>query len=201
RLRARRLPARGGYAGEPAPRGIRGGVRARLVPVDREQHLLSVLQRVHLRRLGRGDVRREPPDGAACAGAAGGPDLRHDHRGGSRAVPQQLEPPRRDRLRRRLAPDSRGIPVFPRLTVSRVPLAVAAFHVLLLTPSIGAAQRSTVNFDRGWRFHLGDVAGAQDPTFPDSGWPLLDVPHDWSIEGAFSDTNRAGPAGGALPGG
>ena len=85
--------------------------------------------------------------------------------------------------------------------MSRVPLAVAAFHVLLLTPSIGAAQRSTVNFDRGWRFHLGDVAGAQDPTFPDSGWPLLDVPHDWSIEGAFSDTNRAGPAGGALPGG
>ena len=80
-------------------------------------------------------------------------------------------------------------------------MVVAALQVLLLTPSLGAAQRSTVNFDRDWRFHLGDVPGAQAPAFADSGWRLLDVPHDWSIEGEFSDTNRAGAAGGALPGG
>ncbi|PYO26141.1 MAG: glycoside hydrolase family 2, partial [Gemmatimonadetes bacterium] len=74
---------------------------------------------------------------------------------------------------------------------------------LLVAPFTAAAQgqRATLAFDRAWRFHLGDVAAAQDPTFDDSGWRTLDLPHDWSIEGTFSDTNPAGPSGGALPGG
>ena len=63
------------------------------------------------------------------------------------------------------------------------------------------AQRETQSFDRGWRFHLGDVAGAQQPGFADAAWRKLDLPHDWSIEGAFSEQNPAGVAGGALPGG
>jgi beta-galactosidase len=62
-------------------------------------------------------------------------------------------------------------------------------------------QRQTVDFDRGWRFHLGDAPGAQEAAFDDAGWRMLDVPHDWSIEGAFSPNNPAGVAGGALPGG
>lgn len=64
-----------------------------------------------------------------------------------------------------------------------------------------AGQRAILDFDRDWRFHLGDVPGAEEPTFVDIGWRHLDVPHDWSVEGAFSDTNPAGVAGGALPGG
>jgi beta-galactosidase len=74
---------------------------------------------------------------------------------------------------------------------------------LLVAPFTAAAQgqRATLAFDRAWRFHLGDVAAAQDPTFDDSGWRTLDLPHDWSIEGEFSDTNPAGASGGALPGG
>jgi beta-galactosidase len=63
------------------------------------------------------------------------------------------------------------------------------------------AQRQTQNFDRGWRFHLGDVQGAQQPGFADAAWRKLDLPHDWSIEGAFSEQNPAGVGGGALPGG
>jgi beta-galactosidase len=63
------------------------------------------------------------------------------------------------------------------------------------------AQRQTQSFDRGWRFYLGDVAGAQEPAFVDSSWRRLDLPHDWSIEGAFSEQNPAGVGGGALPGG
>jgi beta-galactosidase len=43
----------------------------------------------------------------------------------------------------------------------------------------GARERS---FDEGWRFVRGDVSGAQAPAFDDSGWRLLDLPHDWSIE-------------------
>ena len=47
--------------------------------------------------------------------------------------------------------------------------------------SAGAAAR-TVSFDAGWRFALGDPAGAERPGFDDSSWRTLDVPHDWSIE-------------------
>ena len=63
------------------------------------------------------------------------------------------------------------------------------------------AQRQTQNFDHGWRFHLGDVPGAQEAKFDDARWRTLDVPHDWSIEGEFSEQNPAGASGGALPGG
>src|SRR5512143_653309 len=76
-------------------------------------------------------------------------------------------------------------------------LALLALGVgLSVTP-----PRVILDFDRDWRFHLGDIAGAQEPTFDDAGWRRLDLPHDWSIEGAFSDTNPAGAGGGALPGG
>jgi len=76
-----------------------------------------------------------------------------------------------------------------------------AFLVLLLAAFPAAAQRRSLAFDRDWRFHLGDVSGAQEVAFDDPGWRPLDLPHDWSIEGAFSDTNPAGANGGALPGG
>jgi beta-galactosidase len=47
-----------------------------------------------------------------------------------------------------------------------------------------AADRVTINFDRDWRFHLGDLEDGQSADFDDSAWRKLDVPHDWSIEGA-----------------
>lgn len=37
-------------------------------------------------------------------------------------------------------------------------------------------------FNEDWRFHRGDAAGADAVAFDDSGWRVLDVPHDWSIE-------------------
>ena len=75
---------------------------------------------------------------------------------------------------------------------------------LLFAPysaAVAQRERTVLAFDRAWRFHLGDLPGAQQATFADSGWRTLDLPHDWSIEGAFSDTNPAGASGGALPGG
>ncbi len=60
---------------------------------------------------------------------------------------------------------------------------------------------NTVSFDKGWRFHWGDVTNGQDPQLDDSQWRTLDLPHDWSIEGEFSEKNPATPGGGALPGG
>src|SRR5438309_9076501 len=73
--------------------------------------------------------------------------------------------------------------------------------VLVIVASPLAAQRKTEKFDSSWRFHLGDAPGAQDVAFDDAAWRTLDVPHDWSIEGEFSEQNPAGPEGGALPGG
>jgi signal recognition particle subunit SEC65 len=40
-------------------------------------------------------------------------------------------------------------------------------------------------FNFNWRFHLGDLPDAFNPAFNDAAWRLLDVPHDYSIEGAF----------------
>lgn len=61
--------------------------------------------------------------------------------------------------------------------------------------------RVTLNFDADWRFLKDDAPGAERPEFDDSAWRRLDVPHDWSIEGPFSQTNATGPGGGFLPAG
>jgi beta-galactosidase len=58
-----------------------------------------------------------------------------------------------------------------------------------------------VNFDASWRFHLGDVTGAQAATFDDSAWTALNVPHDWSIALPFNQGSAAGAGGGYLDGG
>ena len=64
-----------------------------------------------------------------------------------------------------------------------------------------AQHRVTVDFDRGWKFHLGDVPNGEAASLNDATWRSLDLPHDWSIEGTFSAANPAGASGGALPGG
>jgi beta-galactosidase len=55
-----------------------------------------------------------------------------------------------------------------------------------------------VSFNEDWRFHLGDLDGK---SADDSQWRKMDLPHDWSIEGEFSEKHPAGTGGGALPGG
>ena len=66
---------------------------------------------------------------------------------------------------------------------------------------VSAQTRSVADFDKGWHFHLGDVSGAENPATEDAAWRVLDLPHDWSIEGKFAKENPATPEGGALPGG
>jgi beta-galactosidase len=81
-------------------------------------------------------------------------------------------------------------------------LTIALF--LLVVSSIAFANSrpgKRVSFNQGWRFHLGDVANAQDTGLDDSQWRQLDLPHDWSIEGEFSENAPSGTGGGALPGG
>jgi beta-galactosidase len=59
--------------------------------------------------------------------------------------------------------------------------------------------REKLNFDAGWFFSKGDVAGAEKPEFDASGWRPLDLPHDWSIEGPFDPKNPGGASVGYLP--
>jgi beta-galactosidase len=64
-----------------------------------------------------------------------------------------------------------------------------------------AQPRTTELFTKAWHFNLGDVRDGKNPSLDDSQWRLLDLPHDWSIEGKFRKDNPAGIGGGALPGG
>jgi beta-galactosidase len=88
-------------------------------------------------------------------------------------------------------------------------LVVLAFSSMPRQASIRAAApagsqspvRVNTSFDGDWRFSTGDAEGAERPEFDDAAWRKLDVPHDWSIEGAFDERNPAGKAGGFLPAG
>ena len=75
----------------------------------------------------------------------------------------------------------------------------------LVTGNTGAkgqsAERIEASFDWGWRFFQGDPEKAGEPDFDDRSWRLLDLPHDWSIEGAFDQNAPAGGSGGYLPAG
>jgi beta-galactosidase len=59
--------------------------------------------------------------------------------------------------------------------------------------------RSEQNFNFDWKFYKGDVQDGQKSDLDDSQWRLLDLPHDWSIEGPFSKSNFSCTA--YLPGG
>lgn len=61
--------------------------------------------------------------------------------------------------------------------------------------------RQVEDFNFGWRFALGDNPEWAKASFDDSSWRELHLPHDWAIEGEFSENNPSGPNGGALPGG
>jgi beta-galactosidase len=90
------------------------------------------------------------------------------------------------------------------MNIPRILAATLATTIVVLAgvaSAAGAQRRVTTDFDRGWRFQLGDLPHGEDPSLSDSTWRALDLPHDWSIEGDFSARNPAGAGGGALPGG
>ena len=64
---------------------------------------------------------------------------------------------------------------------------------------ITAQGRESENFNFGWKFFKGDIPDGQDPSLNDDNWRILDLPHDWSIEGPFSKEYASGT--GFLPGG
>ena len=49
------------------------------------------------------------------------------------------------------------------------------------------AIRIRDSFDFGWKFANRDIRDAEQPGFADDKWQDLDLPHDWSIKGPFSE--------------
>ncbi len=80
-------------------------------------------------------------------------------------------------------------------------LAMLVVVAFITSTASSSDTRKIKIFGTGWKFTLGDVKDGQKSDLDDSQWRVLDVPHDWSIEGKFSEKNPATPGGGALPGG
>ncbi|MGB2624347.1 MAG: glycoside hydrolase family 2 TIM barrel-domain containing protein [Candidatus Acidiferrum sp.] len=62
-----------------------------------------------------------------------------------------------------------------------------------------SSPRIRETFDFRWKFLLGDSPGAQIPGMSDSAWKDVDLPHDWSIEGPFSENAPSSYCGAYLP--
>ena len=77
-----------------------------------------------------------------------------------------------------------------------LPATAAAKHenkgVAAAWPADAQGENHVVACNDGWRFHRGDIPGADQPSFDDSAWRALDVPHDWTIEDlpAVADEGR-----------
>jgi beta-galactosidase len=83
--------------------------------------------------------------------------------------------------------------------IRAAPALVVGLAVLSMVTTPSAAQRSRLSMDPGWRFTLGDPAGAETSAFDDRQWRRLDLPHDWSIEGTPTENAPAGGRGGYFP--
>src|ERR1017187_8196281 len=66
---------------------------------------------------------------------------------------------------------------------------VSALHAQNQPASPSARIRES--FDFGWKCLKGAQPGAQQPGFPDSAWPSVGLPLDWSIEGPYGEQEKA----------
>ena len=80
----------------------------------------------------------------------------------------------------------------------QLPFAFLLLFLALATNGFSQA-RKVINFDNGWQFIKGEAASAETPSFDDTKWRTLNVPHDWSIEGPYDKTNPSARGGGYLP--
>ena len=85
-------------------------------------------------------------------------------------------------------------PVQPRSTDTQSASAEETVYV----NSYNGSDRSIL-FDENWKFNLGEANGAEAPTYNDSAWRTVDLPHDYSIEQEYTTSGEA--ESGYLPGG
>jgi len=61
-------------------------------------------------------------------------------------------------------------------------LIITATLFMLLQMQAQSTDKRVNLFDAGWKFYRGGAQGAENPSFDDSRWRIVDLPHDWSIE-------------------
>ena len=59
---------------------------------------------------------------------------------------------------------------------------MAATMLLMVSGALCAQTRTVEDLNFGWRFHAGNIAGAERADLDDAGWRQVDVPHDFQIE-------------------
>lgn len=93
--------------------------------------------------------------------------------------------------------------------------ALSAFIVCLIMVGVDISASEPVRktcWDEGWKFYRGCAANAEQPSFDDAGWRVVNLPHDWSVEplptrrdgltvGPFSRLSVGGPDTGQTVGG
>ena len=80
-------------------------------------------------------------------------------------------------------------------------LCVSALPVNVVRAAGSTAGRQLLEADSSWKFTVGDPTGAEGTSFADASWRTVDLPHDWSIEGAPDAKNKTGAGGGYFPAG
>ncbi len=73
--------------------------------------------------------------------------------------------------------------------------------LLFISFASSAQVRKTIDFNKDWKFFLGNDSLAYEEVHDDSKWRKLSLPHDWSIESDFKKEAPATNQGGSLPGG
>lgn len=84
--------------------------------------------------------------------------------------------------------------VFTSVPITMLPVSAAG------SGTVDNSPRLELNFNKNWKFHLGDVSGAHRASFDDSSWTTVDLPYDFSIIQAFTVSGTETESG-FLPGG
>jgi beta-galactosidase len=81
----------------------------------------------------------------------------------------------------------------------KILLAALFFTSILAVAQTQTHPRQIQQFTEGWLFLQSDALGAESPTFDDSAWKTVTLPHDWSIAGPVEEDAPSRAAGGFFP--
>jgi beta-galactosidase len=91
-----------------------------------------------------------------------------------------------------------------RKSTLRFSFLIQAILFAILFSACSSSSKENVReiqaFNDDWKFILSD-GEYSDEAVEDSKWRILNLPHDWSIEGEFKEDHPSTAGGGALPGG
>ncbi|AWG22649.1 glycoside hydrolase family 2 [Flavobacterium faecale] len=78
-------------------------------------------------------------------------------------------------------------------------LSTVAFLALFVAKNSSAQsvvdKKGVQNFNQNWLFKKDTLQGAEKIAYQDSNWKKINLPHDWAIEGPFSNKNNARTGG------